>query len=151
LGKKTTLTEGNTLNNSLYFFTNSGLQTLVLSNQYYTGKLNYPKTLLLKITSNTFNNGTKDIYILDKSQTSFNLTDTRFLTSLFLIISICSKQFYYNQLALNFSKVYDNKPSNLLFQSSSTRPNLNNFYPANSQTEEIFTQDLTLYLLLLNR
>jgi hypothetical protein len=150
LGKKTTLTEGNTLNNSLDFFTNSGLQTLVLSNQYYTGKLNYPKTLLLKVTSNTFNNSTKDIYILDKSQTSFNLTDTRFLTSLFQNNTICSKQFYYNQLTLNFSKVYDNKSSNLLFQSSSTQPNLNNFYPANSQTEEIFTQDLTLCLLLLN-
>lgn len=151
LNKKTTPTEGNIWNDSLNFFTNSGLRTLVLSNQYYMGKLNYPKTFLLKTTLTTFNNNTKDVYILDRSQTSFNLTDIRFLTSLFQNNTIGSKQFYYSELPLNFSKIYANKSLDLLFKSGHTQPNLKNFYPTNSQAEEIFTQDLTLYLLFLNR
>jgi hypothetical protein len=134
---------------------NSGLQTLILSNQYYlgklTGKLNYPKTLLLKVTSNTFNNSTKDIYILDKSQTSFNLTDTRFLTFLFQNNSLGSKQIYYNQLSFDLHKVYDNSFLLSPLKSNGSLLGTKRFYPTNSIVEQTFTQDLILYLLLLNR
>jgi hypothetical protein len=149
LDKNKMFTENSVLPNSLNFFTQAGLQTLVLSNYHYVGKLNYPKILQLKTTSGGFNKG-KDTFILDGLQTSFNLTDTRFLTFIFQNNTIVSKQIYYNQLPLNFYKIYVDKPLYVSLESNSLL-GTKTFYPTNSLVEQTFTQDLTLYLLLLNR
>ena len=149
LDKSKVVTEDNLLTNSLNFFTQAGLQTLVLSNYHYVGKLNYPKILQLKTTLREFSKG-KDAFILDGLQTSFNLTDTRFLTFIFQNNTIGSKQIYYNQLPLNFYKIYEDKPLETSLGLNSLL-GTKTFYPTNSLVEQTFTQDLTLYLLLLNR
>jgi hypothetical protein len=142
-------TDSSVLPNSLNFFTQAGLQTLVLSNYHYVGKLNYPKILQLKTALGGFSKG-KDTFILDGLQTSFNLTDTRFLTFIFQNNTVVSKQIYYNQLPLNFYKLYVDKPLYVSLESNSLL-GTKTFYPTNSLVEQTFTQDLTLYLLLLNR
>ena len=89
-------------------------------------------------------------FILTRLQTSFNLTDTRFLTFIFQNNTVGSKQIYYNQLPLNFYKIYVDKPLYVSLGANSLL-GTKTFYPTNSLVEQTFTQDLTLYLLLLNR
>jgi hypothetical protein len=145
------------LNGFLNFFINAGLQTSTLSNQHYTGKLNYPGTVLNNVaplsslTADSLANGIKDTYLLNGSQSPFNLTDTRFLTFLFQSKGIGSKQIYYNQLPLSFYKTYRTNPLEFPLQLTNTPANTSKFYPTNSLVEQTVTQDLTLYLLLLNR
>jgi hypothetical protein len=157
LNREMTEVNKNDLSAFLNLFINAGLQTSILSNQYYTGKLNYPDTLLKNIATpsslntNLLSNNIKDAYILDGSHSPFNLTDSRFLTFLFQSKSIGSKQIYYNQLPLNFHKIYKTNLLECSLHPATTSLNDNKFYPTNAVVEQTFTQDLALYLLLLNR
>ena len=66
-------------------------------------------------------------------------------------------QFLRNKMALykielsNFYEVYKTSPVECSLQLTTNSLNRNQFYPTNSVVEQIFTQDLALYLLLLNR